>query len=149
MNKWNGLSANTATAEEIIRTARSAGVSDETRNELSDLLGNVPRTVLFEMLDQDQHTALFLMKNAFDVKVMIDIYNEHAGMKSPVAVDQIENRYKEQIAMLNAEKDKINQTLIDAKTEAGKTEERLHIAEHEIMVLKAKLYDLLIARKEE
>lgn len=150
MTKWNNLSPDTATADEIIKAGKLHGVKEEERCDLSDLLHYVPRTVLFEMLDKDEHTAHFLMSaSSMPTKTMIDICNEHAGMKNPREVQAIKDDYEARIKNLRGEADRLNDLLEEAERAAGKTEERLHLAEYEIMTLKARLYDLLIAEKEE
>lgn len=150
MNKWNGLSSNTATADEIIKAGKLYGVKEEERCDLSDLLHYVSRTVLFEMLDKDEHTAHFLMSaSSMPTKHMIDICNEHAGMKNPREVQAIKDGYESRIKNLADEAERLNNLLEENEKAAGKTEERLQLAEYEIMALKARLYDLLIAGKEE
>ena len=83
MTKWNNLTPDTATAADIITAGKRYGIKEEERCDLSDLLHGVPQSVLFEMLDRDEHTALFLMSgSSMPTTTMIEVYNAHAGMKS-------------------------------------------------------------------
>lgn len=149
MTKWNNLTPDTATAAEILRAGKVNGINENERCDLSDLLHNVKREVLFEMLDQDEHTALFLMSgSSMPTTTMIQIYNEHAGMMKPAEVQRIRDDYEGRIANLRNEIDTVEQDRDDAEHAAAVTEDRLHAAEHEIVVLKARLYDLLIGGKE-
>lgn len=149
MTKWNNLTPDTATAAEILRAGKVNGINESERCDLSDLLHNVKREVLFEMLDQDEHTALFLMSgSSMPTTTMIQIYNEHAGMMKPSEVQRIRDDYEGRIANLRNEIDTAEQDRDDAEHAVTVTEDRLRAAEHEIVVLKARLYDLLCAGKE-
>lgn len=150
MTKWNNLTPDTATAAAIIKAGKANGIKDEERCDLSDLLHRVKRDVLFEMLDQDEHTALFLMSgSSMPTTTMIQIYNEHAGMKTQAEVRRISEGYEAQITNLRDMVDDEEKRREDAEHTVTVTEDRLHAAEQEIVVLKARLYDLLIGGKGE
>ena len=98
------------------------------------------------MLDLDEHTALFLMSgSSMPTTTMIEVYNAHAGMMKPRDVQKIRDGYEDQIAALRDQVHAVESDRDDAEHAAQVTEDRLRAAEQEIVVLKARLYDLLFA----
>lgn len=150
MTQWNNLTPDTATAAEIIRAGKVHGINEDERCDLSDLLHGVSQNVLFEMLDLDEHTALFLMSGStMPTTTMIQIYNAHAGMKTPREIQKIRDDYESRIDGLRDALQDEESRREDAEHTVTITEDRLHAAEREVITLKARLYDLLIAEKEE
>lgn len=147
MTKWNNLTPDTATAADIIMAGKRYGIKEAERCDLSDLLLGVPQSVLFEMLDRDEHTALFLMSgSSMPTTTMIEVYNAHAGMMKPREVQKIKDDYEGQIAALRDQVDAVETSRDDAEHAAQVANDRLLAAEQEITVLKARLYDLLFAK---
>lgn len=147
MTKWNNLTPDTATAADIIMAGKRYGIKEAERCDLSDLLHGVPQSVLFEMLDRDEHTALFLMGgSSMPTTTMIEVYNAHAGMMKPREVQKVKDDYEAQIAALRDQVDAVETSRDDAEHAAQVANGRLLAAEQEITVLKARLYDLLFAK---
>ena len=98
------------------------------------------------MLDMDEHTALFLMSgSSMPTTTMIEVYNAHAGIMKPRDVQKIRNDYEDKIESLHDQIHAIESDRDAAEHAAQVAEDRLHAAEQEITVLKARLYDLLFA----
>ena len=147
MTKWNNLTPDTATAADIIMAGKRYGIKEDERCDLSDLLHGVPQSVLFEMLDRDEHTALFLMSgSSMPTTTMIEVYNAHAGMMKPREVQKVRDDYEAQIAALRDQVDAVETSRDDAEHATQAANDRLLAAEQEITVLKARLYDLLFAK---
>jgi hypothetical protein len=130
--------------KEIVKEIQIKGFPEgiEEKNRISDVFGNAKISDIIQLFtDFGESKILWILSKIWDIKQVINFYNQHIGKYFRKIVDQ----QKE----INSLKDKIPQLEQKAKNhendyiECQKLEDELVLVKQEVVKLKVKLYDII------